>query len=95
MDIAIYECEKYYPAFQFVLWGNNEEKLHEYIDSFVDFEFITTFNFDNPRVHTLTSIDSSSIFSHLINFSSAFKICGCSVSYTLLPIMSSSSIFSP
>ena len=50
---------------KFVLWGNNEEKFHEYIDSFVDFEFITTFNFDNPRVHTLPSIDSSSILQYL------------------------------
>ena len=50
---------------KFVLWGSNENMFEEYIESFVDFEFITSFDFDNSRVHTVPSLNSSSILQYL------------------------------
>ncbi len=50
---------------KFVLWGNNKDKFDKCLDTFVDFEFLTSFEYDNTRVHALPTLNSSSILKYL------------------------------
>ncbi len=60
---------------KFVLWGNDKSSLTDYLDKYIQFEFITSFEHENNRVHnigeytvqnTLEYLYSNNIYSILV-----------------------------
>ncbi len=52
---------------KFILWGKEENSLKIYLEKYKEFEFITSFEYDNNRVHTLGEFTLENILEYLYN----------------------------
>ncbi len=50
---------------KFVLWGDDKTDLNVYIEKYKEFEFLTSFEYNNTRVHTLPEYNQQTILEYL------------------------------
>ena len=50
---------------KFVLWGSDKNSLNTYLEKHKEFEFLTSFDYDNTRVHTIDKFKLQNILEYL------------------------------